>query len=38
MEENNDFLVYGTNESALFTLKIHRWEGMVLIAMNCKSF
>jgi hypothetical protein len=30
------FQVEGTNAAALFTLKIHRGEGMVLLAMNWK--
>jgi hypothetical protein len=32
-----DFQVSGQNQAALFTLKLHRGEGMVLIAMNWKS-
>ncbi len=32
-----DFQVSGTNTKALFTLKLHRGEGMTLIAMNWKS-
>jgi phosphatidylserine/phosphatidylglycerophosphate/cardiolipin synthase-like enzyme len=31
------FQVSGTNEQALFTLKIHRGDGMALIAMNWKD-
>src|SRR5438128_1956842 len=31
------FQVEGTNDAALFTLKLHRGEGMTLIAMNWKS-
>ena len=31
------FQVVGTNTSALFTLKIHRGEGMALLAMNWRS-
>ncbi len=31
------FQVLGTNDKALFTLKLHRGEGMTLIAMNWKS-
>jgi hypothetical protein len=31
------FQVTGTNDAALFTLKLHRGEGMVLIAMNWKK-
>src|SRR5438874_7004651 len=30
------FQITGTNSAALFTLKIHRGEGMVLLAMNWK--
>ncbi|HEX6431894.1 MAG TPA: phospholipase D-like domain-containing protein [Niastella sp.] len=33
----NEFQVSGTNEQALFTLKIHRGDGMALIAMNWKD-
>jgi PLD-like domain len=32
-----DFEVEGTNASALFTLKIHRGDGMSLLAMNWKN-
>ncbi|HEX2686252.1 MAG TPA: phospholipase D-like domain-containing protein [Kofleriaceae bacterium] len=32
-----DFQVVGTNDKALFTLKLHRGEGMVLLAMNWKQ-
>lgn len=32
-----DFQVQGTNTAALFTLKIHRGEGMALLAMNWKD-
>jgi len=32
-----EFEVTGTNEAALFTLKIHRGEGMALLAMNWKE-
>ncbi|MCG2613387.1 phospholipase D-like domain-containing protein [Terrimonas sp. NA20] len=32
-----DFQVVGTNSQALFTLKIHRGDGMALIAMNWKN-
>ncbi len=35
MEE--DFQVSGTNETSLFTLKLHRGQGMTLIAMNWKN-
>jgi len=35
MEE--DFQVSGTNDNALFTLKLHRGDGMTLIAMNWKN-
>ena len=34
---SSDFEVTGANASALFTLKLHRGEGMVLIAMNWKT-
>jgi PLD-like domain len=34
---SNDFQVIGTNGSASFSLKLHRGEGMVLIAMNWKG-
>ena len=33
----SEFQVNGTNASALFTLKLHRGEGMALIAMNWKN-
>src|ERR1051325_504509 len=32
-----EFQVSGTNPAALFTLKLHRGDGMVLIAMNWKN-
>jgi phosphatidylserine/phosphatidylglycerophosphate/cardiolipin synthase-like enzyme len=32
-----DFQVSGTNAAALFTLKLHRGDGMVLVAMNWKQ-
>jgi len=32
-----DFQVEGSNDAALFTLKIHRGDGMALIAMNWKK-
>ncbi|MBN2352935.1 MAG: hypothetical protein JXD23_10240 [Spirochaetales bacterium] len=32
-----DFQVRGTNERALFTLTLHRGEGMLLLAMNWKN-
>ena len=32
-----EFQVAGTNEQALFTLKLHRGDGMVLIGMNWKT-
>jgi|GEM_PF-5437696 len=32
-----EFEVTGTNDDALFTLKIHRGEGMALLAMNWKD-
>ena len=34
---NQDFEVKGENENALFTLTVHRGEGMVLLAMNWKN-
>ena len=34
---NTDFEVIGTNDAALFTLKIHRGDGMILPAMNWKK-
>src|SRR5215471_8592664 len=34
---SDDFQVKGTNQAALFTLKLHRGEGMTLIAMNWKK-
>jgi hypothetical protein len=33
---SNDFQVVGSNAAALFTLKIHRGEGMALLGMNWK--
>src|SRR5689334_1889441 len=33
----DEFEVTGDNKAALFTLKIHRGEGMALLAMNWKS-
>ena len=33
----NDFQVSGKNEAALFTLKLHRGDGMTLVAMNWKN-
>jgi phosphatidylserine/phosphatidylglycerophosphate/cardiolipin synthase-like enzyme len=33
----SSFEVTGTNDKALFTLKLHRGEGMCLVAMNWKS-
>ena len=33
---STDFQVVGTNAAALFSLKIHRGEGMALLAMNWK--
>ena len=32
-----DFQVRGTNDAALFTLKVHRGDGMALLAMNWKQ-
>ncbi len=37
MPTPGDFQVSGTNDAALFTLKLHRSEGMLLLAMNWKS-
>ena len=34
---SDDFEVTGTNDTALFSLKLHRGEGMLLLAMNWKS-
>lgn len=34
---NNNFQVTGTNSNALFTLKIHRGDGMALLAMNWRQ-
>lgn len=34
---NSEFQAEGSNEAALFTLKIHRGEGMALVAMNWKD-
>jgi hypothetical protein len=34
---SSDFQVSGTNPNALFTLRIHRGDGMVLLAMNWKK-
>jgi phosphatidylserine/phosphatidylglycerophosphate/cardiolipin synthase-like enzyme len=34
---SSDFQVTGTNTAALFTLKIHRGDGMALLAMNWKN-
>jgi len=33
----SEFQVSGTNKAALFTLKIHRGDGMALIAMDWKT-
>ena len=33
----SEFQVNGTNTAALFTLKLHRGEGMCLVAMNWKT-
>lgn len=33
----SDFQVEGTNQNALFTLKVHRGEGMALVAMNWRT-
>ncbi|MEN0054851.1 MAG: phospholipase D-like domain-containing protein [Mucilaginibacter sp.] len=37
MPIEEEFQVSGTNDKALFTLKLHRGEGMLLIAMNWKT-
>ncbi|MBR1148459.1 phospholipase D-like domain-containing protein [Bradyrhizobium sp. AUGA SZCCT0431] len=34
---SEDFQVTGTNKAALFTLKLHRGDGMCLVAMNWKK-
>jgi hypothetical protein len=34
---SNDFQVIGTHASAPFSLKLHRGDGMLLLAMNWKS-
>lgn len=34
---SEDFQVSGTNKAALFTLKLHRGDGMCLVAMNWKN-
>jgi phosphatidylserine/phosphatidylglycerophosphate/cardiolipin synthase-like enzyme len=34
---SDEFQVKGTNQAALFTLKLHRGEGMALLAMNWKK-
>src|SRR5215471_20853683 len=34
---SDDFQVFGTNAAAPFTLKVHRGDGMTLIAMNWKK-
>jgi phosphatidylserine/phosphatidylglycerophosphate/cardiolipin synthase-like enzyme len=34
---NNNFQVVGNNTAALFTLKLHRGDGMALVAMNWKK-
>ena len=34
---SGEFQVSGTSDEALFTLKLHRGEGMCLIAMNWKE-
>lgn len=34
---SSDFQVVGTNDAAPFTLKVHRGEGMALLAMNWKG-
>lgn len=37
LNTTSDFEVVGTNPAALFTLKLHRGDGMTLIAMNWKD-
>ena len=34
---SNDFEVVGTNDAALFSLKLHRGDGMLLLGMNWKN-
>lgn len=34
---NDDYMVEGSNTKALFTLKVHRGDGMALVAMNWKQ-
>jgi len=34
---SDGFEATGTNDAALFSLKLHRGEGMLLLAMNWKS-
>ena len=34
---SNDFQVHGSNAAALFTLTVHRGDGMALLAMNWKT-
>src|SRR2546423_14833878 len=34
---SSDFQVTGSNGAALFTLKVHRGDGMALVAMNWKK-
>ena len=34
---SSDFQITGINSAALFTLKIHRGDGMALLAMNWKK-
>ncbi len=34
---SNDFQVFGTVADAAFTLKVHRGEGMALLAMNWRT-
>ena len=33
----SDFALYGSNQAAPFTLKVHRGDGMALLAMNWKA-
>ena len=37
MATTKDFLIKGTNKLALFSLKVYRGEGMLLLAMNWKN-
>src|ERR1035437_2121935 len=37
MSNSKEFQVVGKNNASLFTLKLHRGEGMLLLAMNWKN-